>query len=148
MRRTVGVTVASAALVLGGLATVPSAAADTAPSGGEADAALTCAAGDTCFWVHINYGGARGRVADDNPNFTAFRQSQCSTGTWNDCVSSIANRGRRCTVYFWTDAGYNGRYHSLGRNDEVPNFAAAPPVGYNDPAFNDSISSNHWCTPK
>ncbi|MEV0439699.1 peptidase inhibitor family I36 protein [Streptomyces spectabilis] len=147
MRRKIGVAVASSALMLGGLAAVPASAGDSSGGGSEA-AALECGAGDACFWVHSNYGGARGRVSGNNPDFRVFPQSQCPSGTWNDCISSIANRGRSCTVYFWTGFNYSGRYHSLGRDDEVPNFAAAPPVGYNDPAFNDAISSNHWCTPR
>ncbi|WP_030672880.1 peptidase inhibitor family I36 protein [Streptomyces sp. NRRL B-1347] len=147
MRKKIGVAAASSALLLGGLATAPASAGDSSGGGSEA-AAITCAAGDTCFWVHINYGGNRGRVAGNNGDFRDFPQGQCASGTWNDCVSSIANRGRECTVYFWTGFNYTGRYHSLSRNDEVPNFAAAPPVGYNDPAFNDAISSNHWCSPR
>ncbi|MET8685175.1 peptidase inhibitor family I36 protein [Streptomyces sp. NPDC004732] len=144
MRKTLAAAAGSTLLVLGGLTAAPA----TANSDENTEALITCAAGDTCFWVNSNYGGARGRVSGDNPNFRSFSQSQCHGGTWNDCISSIANRGRECTVYYWTDASYNGRYHSLGRNDQVPDFGAAPPVGYNDPAFNDTISSNHWCTPR
>ncbi|MEU6990957.1 peptidase inhibitor family I36 protein [Streptomyces sp. NPDC046465] len=144
MRKMLAAAAGSTLLVLGGLTAGPA----TASSDESAEALITCAAGDTCFWVNSNYGGNRGRVAGDNENFTSFAQSQCRGGTWNDCISSIANRGRECTVYYWTSANYTGRYHSLGRNDQVPDFGAAPPVGYNDPAFNDTISSNHWCSPR
>ncbi|WJV50456.1 peptidase inhibitor family I36 protein [Streptomyces flavofungini] len=149
MRRTWGVAAASATLVLGGLAAVPASAGESGASGSGGEArALQCAPGDACFWVHNDYRGARGRVAGNNRDFRDFPQGQCPRGTWNDCISSYANRGRSCTVYFWTGFNYTGRWHSLGRNDEVPNFAAPPPVGYSDPAFNDTISSNHWCSPR
>jgi hypothetical protein len=110
----------------------------------------TCGiAGFACFWVNINFTGTRGRVEGNNSNYLNLSNSSGCTrfpGTWNDCISSIRNDGTQCTVWFWTNANYQGRAHSLARGDEVPNFASAPPVGYSDPAFNDSISSNHWCT--
>lgn len=155
MRKTWGVAAASATLVLGGLAAAPASAGESGNSGasgarGESGAQVlpSCPSTYACFWVDINYGGARGQVAGNNPDYRVFRQSQCASGTWNDCISSYANAGRDCTVYFWTGFNYTGRWHSLGRNDAVPNFAAAPPTGYSDPAFNDTISSNHWCSPR
>ncbi|WDZ87834.1 peptidase inhibitor family I36 protein [Micromonospora cathayae] len=105
------------------------------------------AAGYACFWVGGGFTGTRGRVAGNNPNYRYLSNSSGCTkapGTWNDCISSIRNDGTQCTVYFWTDADYHGRYHSLSRGDQVGNFSGAP---YYDAAFNDAISSNHWCTP-
>lgn len=121
-------------------------------AGDDVGIQATCgAAGFACFWVNNNFGGTRGRVAGDNPNYLNLSNSSGCTqypGTWNDCISSIRNDGTECTIWFWTDANYQGRSHSLSRGDEVPDFALAPPTGYSDPSFNDSISSNHWCTAK
>nr|WP_240449144.1 peptidase inhibitor family I36 protein [Streptomyces harenosi] len=104
-----------------------------------------CPTSYACFWVHNNYGGTMGKVAGNNTNYMNLNNSSGCTaypGTWNDCISSIANRGTQCTVYFFTNASYGGRWHSLSRGDEVADFA----TGYNDPAFNDAISSNRWCS--
>lgn len=147
-------------LFVGGLVGVLAAAGLAAPAGAAPRKGATedvgilasCgAAGYACFWVNANFGGTRGRVAGNNSNYLNLSNSSGCTayrGTWNDCISSIRNDGTQCTVYFWTDAGYRGRYHSLSRGDQVANFGAAPPAGYGDPAFNDTISSNHWCTPR
>ncbi|TCO60833.1 peptidase inhibitor family I36 protein [Actinocrispum wychmicini] len=117
------------------LAAAPSAEAATA----------SCPADSLCFWVDTNYSpGAPGVVKHSNPNFTAFPHSACQTGTWNDCISSIANT-KGCTAYFHVDANYRGHSHSLAAGDRVPNFAAQPPTGYNDPGFNDKISSDSTC---
>ncbi|MFG2126025.1 peptidase inhibitor family I36 protein [Streptomyces sp. NPDC048710] len=103
--------------------------------------------GYACFWVNSYRGGTMGKVSGNNTNYMNVSNSSGCTaypGTWNDCISSIENQGRSCKVYFWTDANYQGRYHSLSIGDRVDDFA----VGYHDPDFNDSISSNHWCQPK
>ncbi|QDQ15356.1 peptidase inhibitor family I36 protein [Streptomyces spectabilis] len=80
-----------------------------------------------------------------------------SSGGGSEAAALTCASGDAC---FWGHDNYLGargrvsgnnpdyRYHSRGRGDEVPNFAAPRPVGYNDPAFNDTISSNHWCTPR
>jgi hypothetical protein len=116
---------------------------------GEIGVLATCPSGFACFWGWENFVSSRGAVAGNNPNFSAFSSSSSGCfGTWDNCIRSIRNSGTACTVYFWTGAGYTGRAHSLSRGDEVANFASAPPAGYNDAAFNDSISSNHWCTPR
>ena len=100
-----------------------------------------------CFWVNANYTGTMGEVEGNNPDYLNLKNTSGCTafpGTWNDCISSVWNNGKDCTVYFWTDANYEGRYHSLALKDGVANVG----TGYNDPSFNDSISSNSWCTPK
>lgn len=119
----------------------------TAATNGEAGATglSSCPSTYACFWVNTNYSGTMGKVAGNNPNYTALSNSSgCPSGTWNDCISSIANRGTQCTVYFYQNANYSksARWHSLSRGDQVANFG----TGYNDPGFNDVISSNRWCT--
>ncbi|MGI5479446.1 peptidase inhibitor family I36 protein [Streptomyces lavendofoliae] len=139
MKRKLGALIGAAAL----LAAAPVASAATSGEAG-ATGPNDCPTRNACFWVHSNYRGAMGKVEGDNRNFRDLRNSSGCTaypGTWNDCVSSIANRGTQCTVYFFTEAGYGGRWHSLSIGDEVADFA----TGYNDPEFNDAISSNRWC---
>ncbi|WP_179382396.1 peptidase inhibitor family I36 protein [Streptomyces sp. SA15] len=144
MRRKLAALLGAAALLAS--APVASAATPSAASGEVGINALgDCPSTYACFWVHSGYRGTMGKVAGNNTNFMNLSNSSGCTaypGTWNDCVSSIANRGTQCTVYFFTNAGYGGRWHSLSRGDEVADFA----TGYNDPAFNDAISSNRWCS--
>ncbi|MEW2394554.1 peptidase inhibitor family I36 protein [Streptomyces sp. NPDC046862] len=129
------------------LASAPVASAATSgatPGDVEASGLSSCPSTYACFWVDSGYRGTMGKVSGDNDNYMNLRNSSGCTrypGTWNDCISSIANRGTQCTVYFFTNANGGGRWHSLSRGDEVADFA----TGYNDPAFNDAISSNRWC---
>ncbi|MBF6328171.1 peptidase inhibitor family I36 protein [Nocardia transvalensis] len=95
-----------------------------------------------CFWPYNNYQGPRGKVAGDNPDFRAFRQSACSSGTWDNCIQSIKNSGRQCTVYMYSGYRYTGIRHSLGRGDGVPNISRWVSDG-----FANNISSNKWCNP-
>ncbi|MEV7395362.1 peptidase inhibitor family I36 protein [Streptomyces sp. NPDC091215] len=105
--------------------------------------------GVACFWPYKSGDGVVGKVADNNSDFTKlYNSSGCANHNWNDCIDSIQNGGTQCVVYFWTDAGYRGRYHSLDIGDAVWDFGAPKSDGgYNDPSFDKSISSNHWCTP-
>ncbi|GAB3142429.1 hypothetical protein GCM10027290_16900 [Micromonospora sonneratiae] len=102
-----------------------------------------CPSTYACFWVHDNYAGTMGKVEGNNPDFRGlYNSSGCTryAGTWNDCITSIANRGTQCTVYFYKDAGYAGGSIALARNDEVAN------IGLHwGASWNDSISSNRWC---
>jgi peptidase inhibitor family I36 len=117
-----------------------------APAGPEGDfeTMATCPSGYACFWRDPYFGGPSGMVAGNNPDFRVFKQSGCPLGSWHECISSIRNDGESCTVFFWTGVGYTGRWHSLARGDQVGKFSEAP---YKDPAFDNAISSNHWCKP-
>ncbi|MFK8906833.1 peptidase inhibitor family I36 protein [Streptomyces sp. YS-3] len=135
------------AMVLG-LGTVPLAQASAhtvkAP-GSESGAQASCPSGYACFWPGQNFSGQPGKVAGDNPNFAALPNSAHSCGTgWEDCISSIRNSGTQCTVYFYSLRNYSkaGRWHSLSRGDEVGNFGTV----YHDAAFDNTISSNKWCS--
>ena len=93
--------------------------------------------GYLCFWKDINYGGAMGKVAGNNLNFTAFRNSSCQTGTWNDCISSVYNNGTRCNVAIYRDANYLGGGLTVPRQTGIANLGSY--------GLNDAISSNRWC---
>jgi len=100
-------------------------------------AVLGCPSGYLCFWKDINYGGAMGKVAGNNMNFTAFRNSSCQTGTWNDCISSVYNNGTRCNVAIYRDANYLGGGLTVPRQTGIANLGSY--------GLNDAISSNRWC---
>ncbi|MFI1093392.1 peptidase inhibitor family I36 protein [Streptomyces sp. NPDC020917] len=129
------------------LAVLPVAQAHAAAT--TADGISMCPSGYACFWANSNYDSGSsahmGKVQGDNPDFSAlFSSNILSCGyNWDECISSIANHGTQCTVYFYSDHNYGKTHswHSLSRGDEVSSFAS----GYNDPNFNDSISSNKWC---
>ncbi|MFI0901566.1 peptidase inhibitor family I36 protein [Streptomyces sp. NPDC020983] len=119
------------------------------PAAAAAPRVTACpvAGGYACFWVDINRGGAMGKVAGTNHDYRNLKNSSGCTaypGTWNDCISSVENQGTSCTVYFYSDADYHGTRHSVSIGDRVNNVG----TGFHDPAFNDAISSNNWCTPK
>ncbi|MFD6157297.1 peptidase inhibitor family I36 protein [Nocardia sp. NPDC060256] len=102
----------------------------------------SCPSKSFCFWAYNDYQGPRGKVEGNNPDFRKFPQSACPSGTWNDCINSIKNRGRDCTVYMYSGFNYSGIRHSLGLGDSVPNISQWVSDG-----FARNISSNKWCTP-
>jgi hypothetical protein len=144
----VAVAMASAISLVGGVSAQVYAATPRPDSSGTvAPLGTGCSGGLACFWSNVSRGGNKGEVADNNSNYLNLHNSWGCTrfpGTWNDCIMSIANSGIQCRVYFWTNAGYKGRYHSLEMGDSVDNFGTDP---YYDPSFANAISSNHWCTP-
>jgi Peptidase inhibitor family I36 len=97
--------------------------------------AATCPSGSACGWVNPNFGTPRGAWATSIPSFGALSQPACPGGTWAGCISSDANAGTKCTVHFWTDAGYVGTEHSVARGV----FEAF--LGPNDNTF----MSMNWC---
>ncbi|MFI6999135.1 peptidase inhibitor family I36 protein [Nocardia sp. NPDC050175] len=110
---------------------------------GEAELAdSSCPKEYFCFWAYNNYQGPRGIVRDDNPDFRKFPQSTCSSGTWDNCINSIKNNGKYCTVYMYAGYNYSGKRHSLGLGDGVPNIS-----GWVSDGFEHNISSNKWCNP-
>jgi len=118
-------------MVVAVLATAGGIAAGVA---GTASAA-SCPSTYACGWKDSGFGLPRGQWAGTNPNFQAFGEPACQTNTWNDCISADANSGTSCTVHFWTDAGYIGTPHSVGRG------VFESSIG----SFNDKYSSNNWC---
>lgn len=110
----------------------PAAAPAAAPSG--------CPAQYACFWKNANFNDGPGKVKGDNEDFRALAHGSCPSGTWNDCISSIYNNGRSCTVFFFKDINYRGEKHSLGLGDSVSDISRWVS------GFNDQISSNRWCS--
>ena len=116
---------ALAALVCAGVA---------AAFAGTASAA-SCPSTYACGWKDSGFGIPRGQWAGTNGNFQVFGQPACQTNSWNDCISSDANSGTQCTVHFWTEAGYFGGPHNVGRGSFESSIGG----------FNDTFSSNSWC---
>jgi len=144
---TYGATLVLALGAASGIGTTTAQAVESAHEAPAATDVLGCPSGDACFWTDSGWNGTMGHVSGNNPNFRDLHNSSgCFhfPGTWDDCVESNDNNGNSCTVYFWTGASYTGRFHSLAVGDAVDDFG----LFYSDPTFNDSISSNHWCTSK
>lgn len=113
-------------------------AADVKPLVGPAD----CPSTYLCFWVHAGWGGPMGKLSGRNENWGAFRQSQCTTGTWNDCASAIWNNGRSCEAVVHEHPNQRGANWVINRNTGSDNLAFnGKPTGGN---WNDVISSNRW----
>ena len=89
-----------------------------------------------CAWVHLNFTGNMGKWAGNNSDWRRFRQSQCAHGTWNDCLTSVYNRGTQCSVWLFRHINFAGDWFTLARGNAIAN------VG---PYWNDSVSSNRWC---
>ena len=102
-----------------------------------------CPEAYACFWDQTYMYGEMGKLAGDNTNWTAFSQSHCATGTWNDCARSLDNNGDYCPVFFWTSSSYNGS----GAGLDVGNFVVSLALDWGS-GWDRTISSNHWCTPR
>lgn len=99
-----------------------------------------CPSSYFCFYADPDYSGGMGKVQGNNTHFSSFHTSthNCGNGNWNDCVSSVFNNGTSCTVFLWSDADYQGKVLPLVRNQGYRNLKTQ--------AFDDVLSSNHWCT--
>lgn len=102
-----------------------------------------CPRGYVCFWVNPNFGGAMGKLAGNNLDWSAFGQSQCASGTWDDCASSTFNNGNDCAVDLYTGKAYTGHNLWEQRGSYRANLSLdRDPDGK---PFNDRFSSNVWC---
>ncbi|MGO1055466.1 peptidase inhibitor family I36 protein [Crossiella sp. CA198] len=139
--RTFTALAAVTALALGGLlaGAAPASAAERSAPEVRPAGTPNCDAGDVCFWVDADYEGPRGRFSGANPDWTQFSQPACSffRPNWNDCASSVVNRGRNCTVHLYENANYLGQRLSIKRGEKFPDLS--------DQNFNDMASSNNWC---
>jgi Peptidase inhibitor family I36 len=114
----------------------------SAPPGAVTALDTTCAAGDLCFWVDTNRGGAKGRLSGSNPAWKIFSQPQCRDGHWGDCASSIANNGTRCTARVWEHDNYRGAWLDIQRGDSFN--LTDKWIVWQVVSWNDQISSNNW----
>jgi hypothetical protein len=99
----------------------------------------SCPSSYLCFWNVQNYDGAMGKFSGDNADWSIFKTSNCSSGSWSNCAESAYNHGTNCTVYLFDYTSYQGLYHSLARGDRTPNM-------FGD--YLNKVSSNRWCSPK
>lgn len=148
-----GVIGASAMVVSGALFATPelaSAASQTshAPtvasqSTSEPEAKGACPRKDLCFWVDVDYRGARGKVAGNNKDWRKFRQRHCRGGNWNDCASSFVNNGKTDAVVLYQDVDYRGGRLCLPRGARIAD-ATKRHYAHSRVSLNDSVSSNKW----
>lgn len=97
-----------------------------------------------CFWVDAGGGRNRGVVKDDNAWWGNFLQSECQTGTWNDCASSLLNDGATSAAFVYRDINHpsSGVKQCIKRGDYWSNLTTR--FYNNGQQMNDSISSNTW----
>lgn len=96
-----------------------------------------CPSGYGCGWVNNQYGGAMGKWAGNNPNFSVFGQSQCQKGNWEDCISSIDNNGTSgCNINWWWQNNYGGNVWSERQHDDHGAIDGS----------SDQFSSDSWCS--
>jgi hypothetical protein len=94
-----------------------------------------CPSTYACGWIDSGFANSMGRWAGTNQKMSAFGQSRCRAGNWNDCISSLANAGTSCTVHWFWDSGLNG-----SQMNTRPGYTSSSLGGWND-----KISSNNWC---
>jgi hypothetical protein len=130
-----------AAAVLGGLLL---ASAATVVISTPAMADTTCASGDLCFWVNENKGGLKGRVSGTNRRWSAFIQSQCQTGTWDNCASSVQNNGAHCDARVFSAFDFGGPQLLVHRGEYIANLQDRDDGLGLFEDWGDRISSNDW----
>ncbi|WP_420313611.1 peptidase inhibitor family I36 protein [Actinopolymorpha alba] len=113
------------------VAIAPDSTPDVTPAG-----YYDCPAGYLCAWVDTDYRGRMGQWSGNNRHWSAFSNSTCQTGSWNDCASSARNNGRYCDVLMYEHAGYGGTPWLLWRGEGQSNLGRR--------GANDKISSNSW----
>jgi hypothetical protein len=136
-------------IVAGSMMFAPAASAAPATTSAAASAATVapagmsaCALGDLCFWVDAGYLRAMGHVSGNNAYWGAFPQSECQTGTWNDCASSLYNHGRFDAVLVYQDAGPSGSFACVARGASWSDLTQRH--SNDGHGLNDAISSNAW----
>jgi len=75
-------------------------------------AAAYCPDGYLCFWPHPNYGGHYGQTRESNRDWRSWPDSECWSGTWNDCASSVVNN-TDCAVDLYRDIRWSGGYYTI-----------------------------------
>ncbi|MER5897561.1 peptidase inhibitor family I36 protein [Streptomyces sp. NPDC001876] len=124
----------------------PSAAAAASTGVGTLAAAPAgCTAGNLCFWVNDNWNDGPGQLYGNNADWGVYSHSTCSTGTWEDCASSLYNNGNSCVASVYFLENYQTPKLSISRQSGY-NSLSAVPLGYGvDGNWNDNIRSNKWC---
>ncbi len=103
---------------------------------------FACMSGNACYWVNQTYSGDRlsKLEGNNNSNLSLVDQSQCASGTWNDCISSMGNNaGTGDWVAFYVNASYSGTCDVMTDGED---FSSVNNIDGVD--FNDEISSLKW----
>jgi hypothetical protein len=98
--------------------------------------------GRVCIWQNINSAGEPGSFSGTNGNWAKDLPggTQCASGSWNNCVSSIYNNKSADAVNLWETVGDTGGH-----------ICVAPMTGYSDftqhhfsngDALNDAVSAD------
>jgi len=130
---------ASLGLVGAANAAAPVAHVVTAQAPTLASGLSSCPSGYLCFWNLQNYSGTMGKFAGNNQDWSIYKTSACTSGSWANCAESAYNHDTTCTVYLFAATYYKGSYHSLARGDSTPNM-------YGD--YLNTVESNRRCSPQ
>jgi peptidase inhibitor family I36 len=98
--------------------------------------------GRVCIWQSVGFTGEEGSFSGSNGNWGTDLSggTQCASGSWNNCVSSIFNNKSADAVNLWETVGDTGGH-----------FCVTPMTGYSDftkhqfsnsDALNDAVSAD------
>ena len=143
----IGKTLARAAMALAVMVTVVAGLIAPSPAQASPNGKADCnTAGWLCFWVDANFQGKMGHFSGHNTRWDMFPQSDCQANrSWEDCATSIYNRGVNCEAVVYEARNYGGSNFVINRGTFAENLVSWPkPSGGN---WNDKISSNRWWGP-
>ncbi len=133
---------AAATALLGSGSAVASAQASPAVASGTPAVANDCnMSGQVCIWQSVGFTGDEGHFSGANLDWSTFGGgTDCASGNWNNCASSIYNNKTEHSVILWETI-----------NDEGGQFCVATLTGYSDfvrhhfsngDALNDAVSAD------
>jgi len=136
--------VAAVPMLMTGLYAATTATAQASPTASAAPAVQNDCnmPGSVCIWENVFFKGEEGHFSGNNGNWGNDLPggTDCSSGSWNDCASSIFNNKSADAVNLWENAGDTGGH-----------FCVAPMTGYSDftkhqfsngDALNDAVSAD------
>jgi hypothetical protein len=98
--------------------------------------------GYLCFWVNLGWEGTPGKLSGTNAYWSSFSKSQCGSGTWDNCASSLRNEGRSCEAVVYRDPNFRGPSWVINRDTGVYDLRQwSMEPGRN---WDNEISSNSW----
>jgi hypothetical protein len=115
-------------------ATVDGNGGATAQAAAAGGVAAGCPTGYGCAWTDMNFGGRRGLFHGNNSNWGSFANSDCPTGNWKNCASSVGNSRQGHTFYVHTGLNHSGRVARIIPGEKFNGIAA----------FDNNIESNQF----
>ncbi|HET9895390.1 MAG TPA: peptidase inhibitor family I36 protein [Streptosporangiaceae bacterium] len=124
---------ATAALLASGGAAASAQASPTTASAAPAVANHCNKLGKVCIWQNVGFTGDKGHFSGANLDWSTFSGgTDCATGNWNNCASSIFNNKTERAVILWETINKKG-----GK------FCVATMTGYSDFVKHHFDNSHH-----